>query len=666
MDALIQQEQKLEAFHNNLMDMTACGIISYTLPERRILYMNKEALRIYGAEDTDMARTHMTELLKTTTYPDPETVSRLIRLREAGGVIDYECEITNKKGYATRLLARTEVYVTLNHERAVFTTFLDVSENMALKNEKNILDALCRDYMSVYQCDLEKDSLVVLKCTQTDEQEKTMSDLGEKRFRYSVRTKYFHDNFLVLNSAPDFLEKMSADYIMHYLAEHDRFIYRFQIKSEDAAHQQYEAQAVRFGEENGYKIVLGFRYIDDIVQEEERQKRLLEEAAEKALKANDAKTEFLRRMSHDIRTPINGIMGMLTMAEHHIGEEAKTQECIEKALAASRQLLMLVNDVLDISKLEADDFVAEEQPFDLQKIVLDQVASAEAYALQHNVKILGAKENMQFGHRYVVGSSSLLNRVLMNLANNAVKYNRPGGTVTLRCEEIESDEEMVWYQFICEDTGVGMSEEFLIHAFEPYAQESTYTNTTFGGTGLGLTIVKRILDQVHGTIELESRKNEGTKVVVTIPFLIDHSNYVERRQSFASLPLNLSGKRTLLVEDNELNQEIAQALLEELHVEIQVANNGQEAVDIFKASEPNTFDFVLMDIMMPVMDGTEATRQIRRLNRTDAAAVPILALSANAFQDDIQRSLDAGMNAHLTKPLEIQKIVQVLQEMLVK
>lgn len=220
------------------------------------------------------------------------------------------------------------------------------------------------------------------------------------------------------------------------------------------------------------------------------------------------------------------------------------------------------------------------------------------------------------------------------------------------------------YQFVCEDTGVGMSEEFLAHAFEPYAQESTYTNTTFSGTGLGLTIVKKAVEELHGTIELQSSREKGTRVTVTIPFAIDRTNHPREKSSVEHL--DLAGKRTLLVEDNELNQEIAEAMLEGLHVEIQVARNGQEAVDIFKASEPNTFDFVLMDIMMPVMDGTEATRQIRKLARADAASVPILALSANAFQDDIQRSLDAGMNAHLTKPLDIRKIVQVLREILVQ
>lgn len=668
MDVLAQREQKIEEYHNSLMDMTACGIISYTLPQRKILYMNKEALRIYGAEDMEAAKEHMTELLKQTAYPDQTTVAKLIRLRDKDGSVDYECEIENAKGYATRLLAKTEVYTTLGGERAVFTTFLDVSENKALKNEKDILTALCMDYSSVYQCDLKKDSLVLLKCTITSEQEKTAKELGKERFCYSARTQFFYNTFLEKETSPDFLEKMSAEYLVKYLEEHERFVYRFRIKTTEAGHQYYEAKAVRLQPEDPDKIVMGFRYADDIVLEEERQKKLLEEAAEQAKKANEAKTEFLRRMSHDVRTPINGILGMLKMAEHHMDDKEKAQDCIEKAQAAASQLLLLVNDVLDISKLEANEFAAEEGPFDLFEFGKNQAASVEAYAAQHNVKILHGKEHVNLRHRYVIGSSSLLNRALTNLASNAVKYNRAGGTVTLGCTELSFDGDTAVYQFTCEDTGIGMSAEFLQHAFEPYAQEGTYTNTTLNGTGLGLSIVKKIVDRLGGDIKLESEKEKGTKVTVTLSFKTDPSVHeaVEENANGQPLgmPYDLTGKRALIVEDNDLNLEITEAMLEELHVQTAVAKDGREAVNVFNASSPDTFDFILMDIMMPVMDGLEATRQIRRLDRSDARSVPILALSANAFEDDVQRSLDAGMNAHLTKPLDIRKAIQELQEVL--
>lgn len=661
--ALLRERDNTDSYHKKLMDMSAFGIISYTLPERHILYMNTEALRIYGADNVQTAKAHMRELIKKTTYPDPTTVPKLIKLRTEDGTVDYECEISNSKGYSTSLLARTEIYTTLDGERAVFTTFLDVSENTALKNEKNILDVLCMDYTSVYLCDLASDRVSLIKCSLNSEREKAAKRLGKEQSCFSSRVRFFYDTFLIKDSAPDFLEKMSAENIAEHLKDHSRFVYRFSARPTDSGHCEFEVQAAKLNSDDGFKIVLGFRYIDDILLEEERQKKLLEAAASEARRANSAKTEFLRRMSHDVRTPINGIMGMLKIAEHHIGEDDKIHNCIEKATAASQQLLTLVNDVLDISKLEKKEFVFDDEPFDIVSVLNDQMSAAEAYAAQYGVTVFGGI-NSSVEHRYLIGSAHLLNRVLMNVAINAVKYNRPGGTVKISCTELSSDDNTALFRFVCEDTGIGMSEEFKKHALEPYTQEGKKSNTSFSGTGLGLAVAKNITEQMNGTIELQSCENKGTTVTVTIPFSIDLEAQKQSEKKNAADDAELSGKKALLVEDNELNREIAAALLEEFGIDIEVAQNGKEAVDAFKASKPNSFDFVFMDIMMPVMDGLEASRQIRKLDRKDAATVPILAVSANAFQEDIKRSLDAGMNAHLTKPLEIDKIKNALHELL--
>lgn len=661
--ALLRERDNTDSYHKKLMDMSAFGIISYTLPERRILYMNIEALRIYGADNVQTAKAHMRELIQKTTYPDPTTVPKLIKLRTEDGTVDYECEISNSKGYSTSLLARTEIYTTLDGERAVFTTFLDISENTALKNEKNILDVLCMDYTSVYLCDLASDRVSLIKCSLNSEREKAAKRLGKEQSCFSSRVRFFYDTFLIKDSAPDFLEKMSAENIAEHLKDHSRFVYRFSARPTDSGHCEFEVQAAKLNSDDGFKIVLGFRYIDDILLEEERQKKLLEAAASEARRANSAKTEFLRRMSHDVRTPINGIMGMLKIAEHHIGEDDKIHNCIEKATAASQQLLTLVNDVLDISKLEKKEFVFDDEPFDIVSVLNDQMSAAEAYAAQYGVTVFGGI-NSSVEHRYLIGSAHLLNRVLMNVAINAVKYNRPGGTVKISCTELSSDDNTALFRFVCEDTGIGMSEEFKKHALEPYTQEGKKSNTSFSGTGLGLAVAKNITEQMNGTIELQSCENKGTTVTVTIPFSIDLEAQKQSEKKNAADDAELSGKKALLVEDNELNREIAAALLEEFGIDIEVAQNGKEAVDAFKASKPNSFDFVFMDIMMPVMDGLEASRQIRKLDRKDAATVPILAVSANAFQEDIKRSLDAGMNAHLTKPLEIDKIKNALHELL--
>ena len=268
----------------------------------------------------------------------------------------------------------------------------------------------------------------------------------------------------------------------------------------------------------------------------------------------------------------------------------------------------------------------------------------------------------QIGHRYLVGSPVHLNRILMNLASNAIRYNRKGGSVTVYCTEISSDEKQAIYQFVCADTGMGMSEAFQARAFEPFSQEGKKSLSTYKGSGLGLSIVKKIVDQMHGTINMQSKENVGTKFILTIPFEIDHKGQTQADGHYEPVHVDVSGQKALLVEDNELNREIAKMVLEDEGLVVTMAENGKEAVDTFAESAPGTYQFIFMDIMMPVMDGLEATRRIRAMERPDAKTIPILAMTANAFQDDIQLSMDAGMNAHLTKPLDVEKIKQAIQE----
>lgn len=410
------------------------------------------------------------------------------------------------------------------------------------------------------------------------------------------------------------------------------------------------------------KVLFILKMIDEEKRRELDYQRRLEEAVAEARRANEAKTVFLRRMSHDIRTPINGIIGMLKIAERHTGNGEKVWDCTEKALAASQQLLTLVNDVLDIGKLEADEVIVENQPFDLKAVLQSQISAAETYAAQHSVTVCSDEESCAILHANLMGSAPLLSRVLMNLVGNAIKYNRPGGTVSLTCRELNADEKQAWFRFTCADTGIGMSEEFQKRAFEPYTQEGKASNTSFSGTGLGLAIVKKIVEQMGGSIQLESKENVGSTFCVILPFEID-GKAEERVEDTTEYRLNLTGKRALLAEDNELNREIAQALFEELGLTVVCAKNGKEAVERFRTSQVGSFDYIFMDVMMPVMDGLAATRAIRAMDREDAKSILILAISANAFQDDIQRSLEAGMNAHLTKPLEIEKLRMELQKL---
>ena len=382
-------------------------------------------------------------------------------------------------------------------------------------------------------------------------------------------------------------------------------------------------------------------------------------AEKKAKKANSAKTDFLRHMSHDIRTPLNGIIGMINISEPYYGDQERLYECKAKVMESMDYLQSLLNNVLDIGKVESGTLQLVNKPFDLVAMLVKQISIVETNAKEYGIRFEGGVSMSTFHHRYVIGSEEYLNRLLMNFAGNAVKYNRSGGKVSLYFNEISSDDKTAVFEFVCSDTGLGMSEEFQKHAFESYAREGKETTNGYSGAGLGLSIVKDIVDMMNGTIKLESKENVGTTFTVTIPLEIDH-NAEKEQQKKVEKP-DLSGKSVLVVEDNELNLEIAKMLLEDEKMVVTTAENGEEAVDIVSQSVPGRFDFIFMDIMMPVMDGLEAARQIRTLNRKDTKEIPIIAMTANAFQDDIRDCIDAGMNAHIAKPIDSKKIEDTLQ-----
>ena len=408
-------------------------------------------------------------------------------------------------------------------------------------------------------------------------------------------------------------------------------------------------------------VVAIVRDVDLERRKEIEYQRQLNEAVREASLASASKTSFLRRMSHDIRTPINGIRGMLEISEHYADDKEKQAECRKKMWEASGYLLALVNDVLDMNKLESGTITLDNEPFSLT-YTLNEIKTVSEMQAQGNGVSFHLNISPELKHEYLIGSSTHLKRILQNLTGNAVKYNHANGSVTLNCEELHSDDVTATFRFICSDTGIGMSEEFQKNAFEPFAQEGRLSNMTFMGTGLGLSIVKELVEKMGGTIELKSVINIGSTFTVIIPFKIDHSPVNKVIQTGQTV--DTSGKKVLLVEDNELNAEIAVFILESRGLVVERAANGREAVDIFSASQPFEYAIIFMDIMMPVMSGLDATRAIRKLSRADAVSTPIIAMSANAFHDDIQNSLDAGMNGHLRKPLEHEKIDEVIRNIL--
>ena len=409
----------------------------------------------------------------------------------------------------------------------------------------------------------------------------------------------------------------------------------------------------------GYRADLAHRKQEQ--EKDEKYKAELLRAAKKAEAANEAKTEFLQRMSHDIRTPINGICGMIDVADHYAEDMKKQTECRAKIKEASHLLLELINEVLDMSKLESDEVILEEIPFNLNSISEEILGVIEQMATEQNIRILW--EEKEVTHWNLIGSPVHVKRTLMNILSNAVKYNKENGYVYISCREIPSEQTaMTTLEFVCRDTGIGMTEAFQKRIFEPFAQEHAGSRTKFAGTGLGMPITKKLVEKMGGTISFESKEGTGTTFVIRIPFRID-TDRKDRTETEEKTETSIQGLHVLLTEDNELNMEIAEFVLRNEGTVVTKAWNGQEAVDIFRKSSPGEFDVILMDIMMPVMNGYEAAKMIRSLDREDAKVIPIIAMTANAFIEDRMRAKEAGMDEHIAKPVDRKLLVKVINEL---
>ena len=409
----------------------------------------------------------------------------------------------------------------------------------------------------------------------------------------------------------------------------------------------------------GYRADLAHRKQEQ--EKDEKYKAELLRAAKKAEAANEAKTEFLQRMSHDIRTPINGICGMINVADHYADNMEKQTECRAKIKKTSHLLLELINEVLDMSKLESDEVVLEEIPFNLNSISEEILGVIEHMAAEQNIRILWEKKEVT--HWNLIGSPVHVKRILMNILSNAVKYNKENGYVYISCREIPSKQTaMTTLEFVCRDTGIGMAEAFQKRIFEPFAQEHAGSRTKFAGTGLGMPITKKLVEKMGGTISFESKEGTGTTFVIRIPFQID-ADMKDRNETEEKTETSIQGLHVLLTEDNELNMEIAEFVLQNEGAVVTKAWNGQKAVDIFRKNRPGEFDVILMDIMMPVMNGYEAAKMIRSLDREDAKVIPIIAMTANAFTEDKMRAKEAGMDEHIAKPVDGKLLVKVINEL---
>ena len=392
-----------------------------------------------------------------------------------------------------------------------------------------------------------------------------------------------------------------------------------------------------------------------------KQEQSIMELLERVRQANSAKSEFLSHMSHDLRTPINGILGMLAILEKSEGDLERQRDCRKKIRVSVEHLLSLVNDVLQVSRLESGRPAAVEEPFDLRAVLEDCVTILSPLAEERAVRV--ELDTSGLGHGRVIGNPLHVKQILMSVIDNALKYNRPHGSVFVRAEETAFQEGTARCRFVVEDTGIGIGEEFKEHIFEPFTQEHQDARTDYNGVGLGMSIVKKLVDQLRGTVTVDSRLGRGSVVEIVLPIRVDES-WREHPPAEPEEPRDgqgsVAGMRVLLVEDNQINCEIVEYILQDAGAEVVTAHDGRAAVDAFGASAPGSFDCILMDLMMPVMSGYEAARVIRGLERADAGTVPIIALSANAFEEDVALAKDAGMNEHLSKPVDIRKMFQAM------
>ena len=409
--------------------------------------------------------------------------------------------------------------------------------------------------------------------------------------------------------------------------------------------------------------IYAFRDVDKIVREQLEQQRLLEEARERAEAASNAKSAFLFNMSHDIRTPMNAIIGFSEMAQNHIKEPEKVLDCLEKVSSSSKHLLGLINDVLDMARIESGKLKIEEKVINIREASKPAMAIAYENAKARNITL--TLHSGPVGDEFVYGDPLKISRVALNIMSNSIKYTNPGGKIDVRVAEVPSDDpERLICDLIVEDTGIGMSGEFLAKVFEPFERSENSTKTGIQGTGLGMTITKKLVEMMGGTISIESEVGVGTKVSVRFNLKradVDnsHNNPGEDEKEF----MDLRGKRVLLVEDNELNREIAEDILHEEGMIVDTAEDGDIAVEMVKNAKPGWYDLILMDIQMPRMNGYEATKAIRNLPGAYTTVIPIVAMTANAFEEDKKDAFNAGMNGHIAKPIDIPTLLRTISEL---
>ena len=549
-------------------------------------------------------------------------------------------------------LGYRNVDVILYKEKAIQEQLQKALDEAKLSNE--IIEAIAKSYQYISRIDIAKDWF------------EEIANRDAENMNYKKSGEVFSGNRNVCKKL------VAEEYQEAFLKFADITTLPVRMKNEETIVMEYQMKdgnwhKLRFIEKKRDKdgnlthVLCAIRSISDVKKKEQE---LLQQVAE-ARKDAALKSRFLSNMSHDIRIPINGIIGMTELADRYPDNPEIQKKCREKLLESARHLVSMVNDILDMNKLETEQFVENDISFNLAAVLNRVNTDQQMQAGKKRIDYVVDWKKSELNHMYLMGNPVYIEKLLTVITDNAVKFTKPGGNVSVWCREISEDDERAVYEFGCSDNGIGMSEEFAGHAFEMFSQENKTSRTQYEGTGLGLAIAKKITERLGGTIEIKSKKNCGTTVTMTIPFKTGVQNlmqYTENVNTESTEDIPLEGLHALIAEDNELNLEIAKLMLEEKGICVECAADGKEAVAKFEESEPGYYDVIFMDIMMPYMNGWDATRKIRTLQRPDADKIPIIAMSANAFAEDIINSHISGMNWHLTKPIDADKLMTALKE----
>lgn len=655
-----------------------CGVICHSMDGSQILSINRAALKILGYESQEELVEGGFDTVADSVLDEdkPRLRESISKLAKEGDSVSLEYRVKHRNGDIIHVMGNVKLVEEdgqLYYQRFLLDcTTQKLRERKrrreAEKQQMQLIHALSIDYSFVYYFDLNIGMGIPLRI---DEDDMSISELVHNRIVSLKETMEQYIQDFVYNEDREMLRQASSrEKLRKELSDHNLYYVNYRI-SDNEGTKYYQMKVVKTGTDEGSQgIVMGFHSVDAETRDEMEKKSLLEDALSQANKANQAKSMFLSNMSHDIRTPMNAIVGFTTLALTHLDEMEQVKEYLEKIKTSGDHLLNLINDVLDMSRIESGKMKLDERSCCLEDIFenLHNILQADVQAKQLTLEI--GMEDVTDKNVYC--DKLRLNQLLLNLLSNSVKYTEAGGSVSLKLLQREGSQPgYADYEFHIMDTGIGMSEEFVKHIFEPFERERNSTISKIQGTGLGMAITRNIVEMMNGTIKVRSKQGVGTEFIVLLPFRQDHgadknSVIMEEKRAKKNKKESIRNHtgNILLAEDVELNQEIAVTILNEAGFNTEVAADGQIAVDMLEHSKPGHYQLVLMDIQMPVMNGYEATRAIRGLENKELADIPIIAMSANAFEEDKQEALKCGMNGHIAKPIDVDNLFDTLDEIL--